>query len=114
MSTLTIDVCTTTEWKARIVRAAKARMPEPPHYSFPSHELLWHTLTPARWNLLQTMAGQGPMPLRELARRIDRDIKSVHGDVQKLLNAGLLNRTDDGRIEFPYDDVHLDVHMHAA
>ncbi|MGH7152688.1 MAG: transcriptional regulator, partial [Acetobacteraceae bacterium] len=102
------------EATTRVSRAVKSRTGQPPRHSFVSHELLWHTLTPARWNLLQAMAGQGPMQMRELARRIDRDIKSVHGDVQKLLNAGLLNRADDGRIEFPYDDVHLDVHTHAA
>lgn len=48
------------------------------------------------------------MTIREAARRVDRDVKAVHGDVRILLNAGVLNRTDDGRVVFPYDAVHVD------
>jgi hypothetical protein len=32
----------------------------------------------------------------------------VHTDVHALLDAGMLRRTDDGEIEFPYDTVHVD------
>ena len=51
------------------------------------------------------MAGAEPMAVRELARRLDRDVKSVHGDVQALLAAGVLRKAE-GRIVFPYDAVH--------
>jgi len=37
------------------------------------------------------------MTIREVARRVGRDVKAVHGDVHALLNAGVLERTDDGR-----------------
>jgi predicted transcriptional regulator len=37
------------------------------------------------------------MTLREIARRVGRDVKAVHHDVHALLNAGVLDRTDDGR-----------------
>jgi len=46
-----------------------------------------------RWELLKTMAGQGPLTIREVARRAARDVKAVHGDIRALLNAGVL----DGR-----------------
>jgi hypothetical protein len=35
-----------------------------------------------------------------------RDVKAVHGDVHALLIAGVLDKTKDGRIEFPYDGIH--------
>jgi hypothetical protein len=38
----------------------------------------------------------------------------VHGDVHALLDAGLLDKTDDGRIVFPFDAVHVDFTLRAA
>ena len=84
------------------------------HISFESVELLWQTLTRKRWELLKAMTGQGAMTIREAARRVDRDVKAVHGDVQTLLNAGILDRTADGRIVFPYDAVHVDFTLTKA
>lgn len=41
--------------------------------------------------------------------RSGRDVKAVHGDVTALLKAGLLRRTDDGLVEFPFDAIKVDV-----
>jgi predicted transcriptional regulator len=49
-----------------------------------------------------------------VARRLDRDVKGVHGDVQALLKAGILQKTDKGRIVFPYEAVHVDFMLNAA
>ena len=65
-------------------------------------------LTPQRWNLLRAMAVQGPLAMREVARRVGRDLKGVHGDLHALLAADLLDRTPDGRAVFPYDVVHVE------
>ena len=54
------------------------------------------------------MAGAGEMSIRELARRAGRDVKGVHGDVQKLLNAGILDKIENGKIEFLFDALHVD------
>ena len=59
------------------------------------------------------MTGQGAMSIREAARRVGRDVKAVHGDVQALLGAGVIDRTDDG-IVFPYDAVHVDFMLTKA
>ena len=69
---------------------------------------------PSRWELLKALGGAGPVSIREAARRVKRDVKAVHGDVTALLNAGLLNRVDDGRIEFPYDAVKVEFMLKAA
>ena len=66
------------------------------------------TLAPPRWNIVETMTGAGPMSIREVARRVGRDVKAVHGDVKKLLDNGVLDRTEDGKVVFPYDAAHVD------
>jgi predicted transcriptional regulator len=60
------------------------------------------------------MTGAGPLSIREAARRVDRDVKGVHGDVHALLSAGILQKTEDGLITFPFDAVHVDIILHAA
>lgn len=76
--------------------------------SFATVELLWKVLTAKRWDILQAMTGQGEMTIREIARRVGRDVKAVHGDVQALVIAGVLDRAVSGRVIFPYDTVHVD------
>jgi hypothetical protein len=60
------------------------------------------------------MTGAGPLSIREVARRIERDVKGVHGDVHALVNAGILQKTEAGLIVFPFDAVHVDIMLHAA
>src|SRR5450759_2325230 len=71
-------------------------------------ELLWRVLTQKRWELLKALCGAGPVSIREAARRAGRDVKAVHGDVTALLNAGVLDRTEDGRVVFPFDAVKVE------
>ena len=82
--------------------------------SFASHDLMLKTLTAKRWDLIKAMAGAGPMSIRETSRRVNRDVKSVHGDVQALIKAGVIGRTEDGRIVFPFDEIHVDFVVRAA
>lgn len=82
--------------------------------SFSTPELLWKVLTEKRWELLKAMCGAGPMSIREAARRLGRDVKAVHGDVTALLNAGVLDRTEDGQIVFPFDAVKVEFLLQAA
>jgi predicted transcriptional regulator len=82
--------------------------------SFASPELLWQTLSRKRWELLKAMTGRGPMTIRALSRELGRDVKGVHGDVHILLDAGVLDRTEEGRILFPYDSIHVDFELEAA
>jgi len=41
-------------------------------------------------------------------------VKGVHGDVKALLNTGVLQKTDDGLIVFPFDAIRVDVMLRAA
>jgi predicted transcriptional regulator len=82
--------------------------------SFASEDLLWKTLTPKRWALLKLMAGQGSMAIREIARRVGRDVRAVHSDIHVLLRAGILEKVAEGGVVFPYDAIHVDFLLRAA
>ena len=82
--------------------------------SFASPELLFRVLTTKRWEIIRMMTGAGPLSIRETARRVSRDVKAVHGDVHALLNAGILRKTEDGHVDFPFDAIRVDVLLNAA
>jgi predicted transcriptional regulator len=115
MKTLTLDVRTPAESMADFTRAWKTgKGQNSARISFATPELLWLVLTAKRWALLKALCGAGPVSIREAARRAGRDVKAVHGDVTALLNAGVLDRTDDGRIVFPFEAVKVEFLLHAA
>ena len=113
MNIITIDVCSLSDSLASAAAAMNAGMATAPRFSFATPELLWETLTAKRWELLRTLAGAGVVSIREAARRVGRDVKAVHGDVQAMLGCGLLIKTHGG-ITFPYDAVHVDFMLKAA
>ena len=107
MRTVTLSVASRDEVNRRAMAAFRGE-PQGEHISFETMELLWKVLTPKNWELLKAMTGAGPMSIREAARRVGRDVKAVHGDVHALLKAGVLDRTEEGRVVFPYDAIHVD------
>ena len=82
--------------------------------SFTSPELLWKVLTAKRWDILKAMCGVGPVSIREASRRVERDVKAVHRDVTALLAAGLLQKNEQGLVEFPYEAVKVEFLLEAA
>jgi predicted transcriptional regulator len=115
MKTVTLSVRTPREVSADFVRVWNSRKADSSvRISFAAPELLWKVLTAKRWELITVMAGQGPMTLREAARRAGRDVKAVHGDVHALLAAGILRKNAGGKIEFPYDAVHVDFMLETS
>jgi predicted transcriptional regulator len=107
MNSVTFSVASRDDVNRRVMSAFGGKQ-QGAHISFASVDLLWKTLTRKRWELLKAMTGQGPMTLREASRRVERDVKAVHADVHALLDAGVLDKQDDGRIVFPYDLVRVD------
>jgi len=115
MKTLILEVRTPEEAMEGFPRVWSAnRQQKSARISFASPELLWKVLTAKRWELLKVLCGAGAISIREAARRVERDVKGVHGDVVALLNAGLLVRTENGAIEFPYEAVKVEFLLHAA
>jgi predicted transcriptional regulator len=113
MKTVTLQVSRLAEVKRRAHDTFKGRKLGS-RISFATPELLFRLLTAKRWQLIRVMAGAGPVTIREAARRVNRDVKAVHGDVHALLDAGVLQRTADHRIVFPFDAIRVDVMLHAA
>lgn len=115
MKTVILDVRSPKEALADFTRVWKTGKGEKvARITFATPELLWKVLTAKRWQLLKAMCGAGPLSIREVARRVDRDVKAVHTDVTALLNAGVLDRVEDGRVVFPFDSVKVEFLLHAA
>lgn len=115
MNTVILEVRSLKETLADAARAMKtARAEREARISFATPELLWEALTAKRWELLKVLCGAGPLSIREAARRIGRDVKAVHGDITALLEAGVLTRASDGRIEFPFDAIKVEFLLRAA
>ena len=113
MNTVTIGVSSIDGTKERMSRAFRGEE-QGAFIGFANLEVLWKVLTPKRWDIVRAMAGTGPLAIRAVARRVDRDVKSVHGDMHALLKAGVLDRADDGRMVFSYDEIHVDFVVRAA
>lgn len=113
MSKVILTVSSREEVTERALAAFRSE-PQGAVISFTSSELLWQILTKKRWALLKSMVGRGAMTIRGLAWEMGKDVKAVHGDVHRLLNAGLVDRIEDGRVVFPYDAIHVDFELNAA
>lgn len=115
MKTVILDVRPAEEAMQDFVAAWKTgKAQQHARISFPTPELLWKVLTAKRWELLKAMCGAGPLTVREAARRVKRDIKPVHTDLTALLSAGVLERTETGQVEFPYEAVKVEFLLQAA
>ena len=113
MKTVTLQIADLEEVKRRARDAFKGKK-QGSRISFATPELLFRLLTAKRWELIRALTGVGPVAIREAARRVNRDVKAVHSDVHALLKAGILRKTEDGLVVFPFDAIHVDVILHAA
>ena len=115
MRTVILDVRTPKEAMAGFAEAwGTGKRQKAARISFASPELLWKVLTAKRWELLKALCGAGPVSIREAARRVRRDVKGVHGDVVALLESGLLTKTEEGAVVFPYEAVKVEFLLEAA
>jgi predicted transcriptional regulator len=115
VKTVILEVCSPSDAMDDVVRTWESgKAQKSSRIGFATPELLWKVLTAKRWELLKALCGAGPVSIREAARRVGRDVKAVHGDITALLNAGVIDRTDAGRVEFPYDAVKVEFLLQAA
>lgn len=113
MRTVTLDISSRESTNRRFLKALDGES-QGDIISFESPALLFKVLSGKRWDVLNLMTGSGPMTIRELARRLGRDVKAVHGDVHALLKSGILQKTDTGQIVFPFDTLHVDFMLKEA
>ncbi len=114
MNEVTIGISNRQTISERFLSAWESNEPQAAYIGFESEEQLWKTLTLKRWQILKVMTGADELSIREVAKLAGRDIKAVHGDVTALLLCGLLDKSDNGKVIFPYDSVHVDFMLHAA
>jgi len=67
--------------------------------------------TPRRWDLLAVLREGGPMTIAELARRVKRDYKNVHGDVDKLSEWQAIEKDKQNRVVAPYTEIVVDIRL---
>lgn len=84
-------------WKTRRSRGER--------FGFESPAALFRTLTPKRWELIEALQAAGPLTQRALARTLGRDVKNVHSDAVALLDVGLIEKTEEGRLIVPFDEI---------
>lgn len=107
------------DWKAALRAAARkafeADSAPGDRLNFESAAAFFGKLTEGRWAMIHALQGAGEVPVRELARRIGRDVKRVHEDASVLVALGLIERTERGGLLCSHDDIHVDMHLrHAA
>ena len=81
--------------------------------NFESPGVFFSRLSEKRWALVRALQGQGELAVRELARRVGRDVKRVHQDLQVLVDLGMVERGDGGAVNCPFVHVHIDMHLQA-
>jgi predicted transcriptional regulator len=81
--------------------------------SFESMATYLAAITPKRVSLVCTLRKLGPSSIRALSRAVERDYKSVHLDVSKLMELGIIEKRSDDLIEAPYDWIVSKIHLAA-
>ena len=104
MNTLIIGNQPPDERTQAILRALNGRTPDSAaRLDFDRLDDAWRLLSDERRTIMEAMAGAGPLAIREIARRVGRDVRAVHSDIRILLCAGVIDRIADGRVVLPYD-----------
>ena len=67
-----------------------------------------------RWELIEQLQKIGPSSIRGLTRALGRDVRRVHDDVMVLIEWGIVEKNDDGKVLVPFDVIHIGVDIRAA
>lgn len=84
------------------------------HFDFESPAALFRVLTPKRWELIECLQQSGPLGVRALARALGRDVKRVHEDATAMLKIGMVEKTADGKLFVPFNEIRADFKLQAA
>jgi len=79
--------------------------------NFATPATFFRHLSAHRWNLLTCLLEAGTLGVRELARRVGRDVKRVHADAGELVRLGLLEKTAQGALHCPYGRIDIDMEL---
>lgn len=114
MNTVTIRVASLEEVQRYMDAALEGDERHQGNYiTFLDWDSLWKALSPKKMQILHSMTGTGELAIREVARRVGRDVKAVHTDLQALLGCGIIDKGAAGVI-FPYGQIHFDFFLGKA
>lgn len=112
--TITVSADVESRMKSLFKAAAGGRCYQGEFLDFASPALFFSKLSDKRWALVSALLGAGEVGVRELARRVGRDVKRVHEDAAALVELGLVEKTARGSLVCPYADIHVDLHLRRA
>ncbi len=76
-----------------------------PRLAFGSLRDLFSAITEKRLEMVRFVAAHEGLNTRQLAQQLGRDYKNVYTDVKDLVELGLLDKDEQGRIAAPYDEI---------
>ena len=79
------------------------------HLGFADAAHLFSELTPARLALLDALKKLGPVSIYALAKHLGRNYSNVHTDIGKLLEHGLVEKTPEGKVWVPWEEIQIRV-----
>lgn len=79
---------------------------------FESAAQVFAELTAERLRTLETLRREGPQSIYALAAVLGRNYSNVHGDVQRLMALGLVER-DGPKVRAPFDELEIHVPLGA-
>lgn len=83
--------------------------------SFKDQRLLFKTLTPRRFDLLEAIHDEKEVSIRALAKKLGRDYSNVHQDVTVLFKLGLLKKDKEtGKYAVPWDVIVTEISLPRA
>ncbi len=100
MEARTLTITVQPNWQGALLHAARGAFQANAYrgetLNFDSPAAFFSRLTERRWILINTLQGAGELPVRELARRVGRDVKRVHEDASVLVDLGLVDPVAEG------------------
>lgn len=88
---------------------------ETPHVvNFQDASRVQRVLTPRRLELIESLMEDHGKSIRELADRLDRDVRQVHDDLQQLSEYRIVHFREDGNAKqpfVPYETVSIEVEL---
>lgn len=118
MTRRTLTITLGANWQRalrQVGKAAPATDYQGETLNFETPAAFFGRLTERRWAMVHALQQAGAVVgVRELARRLERDVKRVHEDAAVLVELGLIERTDSGALLCPFADIHVDMHITVA
>ncbi len=98
-----------TAWKAAEAGEAQPR----DHVTFLGLEAFMAAMSPRRLELMRHLRRAGAMSVRKLSQELGRDYKSVHGEVARLIDAGLIERQAKDAVAVPWERMVMELDLAA-